>query len=137
MPSSGGEHLCQIDQHPRRRPPDIAPLVRQHKEDPGASLELTRHAQMVARVDDKGEGHLERFRYLERIDRERERHPDYADYRRYLEPGSRDIGVEPADHLHVIAREPDFLLGLAKRRVDRVRIALFDPPSGKGDLPGM
>jgi len=92
---------------------------------------------MVARIDDKGEGHLERFRYLERIDRERERHPDYADYGRYLEPGSRDISVEPTDHLHAIAGEPDFLLGLAKCRVDRVRITLLDPPARKGDLPGM
>src|ERR1700730_16672150 len=54
MASSTGEHLGQIYQHPGRRSPNVAALIRQHKEYARPMLEVARGAAVVLRVDDKG-----------------------------------------------------------------------------------
>src|SRR3984893_9863074 len=137
MASSTGEHLGQIYQHPGRRSPNVAALIRQHKEYARAMLEVARRTAMVLRVHHKGERHLEHLGDLERVDSERKRHFDDADDRGDLEPGPGHISIEPADHRDMVPRQPDFLLGLAQRRLSRIGVALLDASAGKRNLPGM
>ena len=64
IPSSTGEHLGQVYQHSRRRPPDVPVLVRQNKKDPRTLLEYACHAPMVARVENKRKRHFEHLGHL-------------------------------------------------------------------------
>ena len=92
-------------------------------------LEVARCAAVVLWVYNKGQRHLEHLGDLERVDGLRERHLDDADDRRDLEAGPSHIGVEPADHRNMVARQPDLFLGLAQRRlVGSASLSSMRPP---------
>ena len=137
MASSTGEYLGQIYQHPGRRAPNVAALIRQHEENPRPIFEFAGHPAMISRIQDERQRHLEDFGDLERVDGQRERSSNDADDGSDLETCSGDISIEPANDRDVVPREPDLLLGLAQRRRGRIGVALFDAAAWERDLSGM
>ena len=122
MASSTGEHLGQIDQHPGRRAPDVAALIGQHKKHAASGARIRAScARWLRGSTTKDSGTSNASATSNGSIASGKGGCDDADDRGDLEPGAGHIGVEPADHRHMVARQPDFLFGLAQRRLDRRR----------------
>src|ERR1700733_2451 len=134
---TGLQHAPEGHQHAGGGPPDVAVAIGNVVHIDGHTGEVAPPRLVIGGIQDEIERHLEHIVHFGGGDPQFIVGVDEADHGSHPKSGDDVVIRQVSGELHEIRPQTDFLVGLAQRRMPRIRIFGLDAPSRKADLPGV